>query len=204
MPTSNIVKIAASQARFHQLTLHLGLLNFQYSDMILVLHRCLPFIFKRRYLLLNYSWRLISIWALKHGDIKQKDSYHKSFFCTKRNSVAHFILLGVSKMMKLSPQILMILIKSRENTGLCPFSISCPKLARHTLKILQQMLKDFSSVSDLFGTVCIKRLKLTNFYRENLERYKEPISSGQFLYLNISEVPNQRHNPSPKKSICLT
>ena len=204
MPTSNIVKIATSQAQFHQLTLHLGLLNFQYSDMILMLHRCLPFIFKRRYLLLNYSWRLISIWALKHGDIKQKDSYHKSFFYTKRNSVAHFILLGVSKMMKLSPQILMILIKSRENTGLYPFSISCPKLARHTLKILQQMLKDFSSVSDHFGTVCIKRLKLTNFYHENLERHKESISFGQFLYLNISEVRNQRHNPSPKKSICLT
>ena len=32
-------------------------------------------------------------------------------------------------------------------------------MVRHTLKILQQMLQDFLSVSDHFGTLCIKRLK---------------------------------------------
>ena len=31
-------------------------------------------------------------------------------------------------------------------------------MARHTLKILQQMLQDFKSVSDHFGTLCIKGL----------------------------------------------
>ena len=31
-------------------------------------------------------------------------------------------------------------------------------MVRHTLKILLQMLQDFSSLSDHFGTLCIKRL----------------------------------------------
>ena len=31
-------------------------------------------------------------------------------------------------------------------------------MVRHTLKILQQMLQDFYSVSDQFGTLCIKGL----------------------------------------------
>ena len=34
-------------------------------------------------------------------------------------------------------------------------------MVRHTLKILQQMLQDFESVSDHFGTLCIKGLKLS-------------------------------------------
>ena len=33
-----------------------------------------------------------------------------------------------------------------------------PKMVRHTLKILQQMLQDFESVSDHFGSLCINRL----------------------------------------------
>ena len=33
-----------------------------------------------------------------------------------------------------------------------------PKMVRHTLKILQQMQQDFLSVSDHFGTLCIKGL----------------------------------------------
>ena len=33
-------------------------------------------------------------------------------------------------------------------------------MVRHTLKILQQMLQDFKSVSDHFGTLCIKGLIL--------------------------------------------
>ena len=32
-------------------------------------------------------------------------------------------------------------------------------MVRHTSKILQQMLEDFKSVSDHFGTLCIKGLK---------------------------------------------
>ena len=32
-------------------------------------------------------------------------------------------------------------------------------MVRHTLKILQQMLQDFKSVSDDFGTLCIKGIK---------------------------------------------
>ena len=31
---------------------------------------------------------------------------------------------------------------------------------RHTLKILQNLLQDFQSVSDPFGTLCVKGLKL--------------------------------------------
>ena len=34
-------------------------------------------------------------------------------------------------------------------------------MVRHTLKILQQMLQDFESVSDHFGTLCIKGLILS-------------------------------------------
>ena len=33
-------------------------------------------------------------------------------------------------------------------------------MVRHTLKILQQMLQDFKSVSDHFGTLCIKGLTM--------------------------------------------
>ena len=32
-------------------------------------------------------------------------------------------------------------------------------MVRHTLKIMQQMLQDFQSVSDHFGELCIKGLK---------------------------------------------
>ena len=32
-------------------------------------------------------------------------------------------------------------------------------MVRHTLKILQQMLEDFKSVPDHFGTLCIKGLR---------------------------------------------
>ena len=36
----------------------------------------------------------------------------------------------------------------------------CPQMvSRHTIKIFQQMLQDFKSVSDQFRTFCIKRLK---------------------------------------------
>ena len=37
-------------------------------------------------------------------------------------------------------------------------------MVRHTLKVLQQMLQDFKSVSDHFGTLYIKKLKLTEWY----------------------------------------
>ena len=33
-------------------------------------------------------------------------------------------------------------------------------MVRHTIKILQQMLQDFYSVSDHFGTLCIKGLMM--------------------------------------------
>ena len=33
-------------------------------------------------------------------------------------------------------------------------------MVRHTFKILQQMLQDFKSVSDHFGTLCIKGLRI--------------------------------------------
>ena len=36
----------------------------------------------------------------------------------------------------------------------------CLKIVRHTLKILQNLLQDFQSVSDLFGILCVKGLKL--------------------------------------------
>ena len=39
-----------------------------------------------------------------------------------------------------------------------PFSAQCPKMVRHTLKNLQHLLQDFLSVSDHFGTLCIKDL----------------------------------------------
>ena len=35
-------------------------------------------------------------------------------------------------------------------------------MVRHTLNILQQMLQDFLSVSDHFGTLCIKGLNRIN------------------------------------------
>ena len=35
-------------------------------------------------------------------------------------------------------------------------------MVRHTLKISQQMLRDFKSVSDDFGTLCIKGLSLAD------------------------------------------
>ena len=36
-------------------------------------------------------------------------------------------------------------------------------MARHTLKILQQMLQDLKSVSDHFGTLCSKGLTMNSF-----------------------------------------
>ena len=39
-------------------------------------------------------------------------------------------------------------------------------MVRHTFKILQQMVQGFQSVSDHFGTLCIKGLKiLTDIFR---------------------------------------
>ena len=38
-------------------------------------------------------------------------------------------------------------------------------MVRHTLKILQQMLQDFESVSDHFGTLCIEELKISKVHR---------------------------------------
>ena len=35
-------------------------------------------------------------------------------------------------------------------------------MVRHTLKILQQMLQDFQSVSDRFKTLCIKGLRTSS------------------------------------------
>ena len=43
-------------------------------------------------------------------------------------------------------------------------------MVRHTLKILQQMLQNFQSVSYNFGTLCIKYLKA-----------KENFSKGSFF-----------------------
>ena len=40
-------------------------------------------------------------------------------------------------------------------------------MVRHTLKILQQMLQDFQSVSEDFGTLCIKVLKVYLFQNGN-------------------------------------
>ena len=40
-------------------------------------------------------------------------------------------------------------------------------MVRHTLKILQQMLQDFKSVSDHFRTLCIKGLKQSRFEKCN-------------------------------------
>ena len=37
-------------------------------------------------------------------------------------------------------------------------------MIKHTLKILQQMLQDFKSVSDHFGTSCIKGLKSVVYF----------------------------------------
>ena len=37
-------------------------------------------------------------------------------------------------------------------------------MVRHTLKILQQMLQDFQSVSDHFGTLCIKGLSIAKHF----------------------------------------
>ena len=40
-------------------------------------------------------------------------------------------------------------------------------MVRQTLKILQQMLQDFKSVSDHFGTLCIKGLKTEKMSSDN-------------------------------------
>ena len=37
-------------------------------------------------------------------------------------------------------------------------------MVRHTLKILQQMLQDFESVSDHFGTLCIEELTISKVH----------------------------------------
>ena len=52
----------------------------------------------------------------------------------------------------------------------------------HTLKILQQLLQDFLSVSDHFGTLCIKGLKCindTDFQILNSESH----GTGNFIFL---------------------
>ena len=46
-----------------------------------------------------------------------------------------------------------------ENCYLVMGDAYCPKMVRHTLKILQQMLQDFKSVTDHFGTLYIKGLR---------------------------------------------
>ena len=44
-----------------------------------------------------------------------------------------------------------------------PITAQCPKMVRHTLKILQQMLQAFQSVSDHFTTLRSKGLMITKF-----------------------------------------
>ena len=41
-------------------------------------------------------------------------------------------------------------------------------MVKHTLKILQHLLQDFESVSDHFGTLCIKGLMETKYILEFL------------------------------------
>ena len=41
-----------------------------------------------------------------------------------------------------------------------PLNAKRPKMVRHTLKILEQILQDFQSVSDHFGASCIKGLNV--------------------------------------------
>ena len=60
-------------------------------------------------------WLFWIFFHICHGRLKQKDSYHKNFFYTIHYSHLHFILQNVSKMIKLSCRIIMILMNSRGN-----------------------------------------------------------------------------------------
>ena len=58
-------------------------------------------------------------------------------------------------------------------------------MVRHTLKVLQQMLEDFKSVSDHFGTLCIKGLKQRRFY------YSQPYYSQRLLVQEQQRQPQK-------------
>ena len=60
-------------------------------------------------------------------------------------------------------------------------------MVRHTLKILQHLLQDFWSVSDHFGTFCIKGLRtpirdLHYIFQENYKAAREHFPSSFFCY----------------------
>ena len=57
-----------------------------------------------------------------------------------------------------------------------PLNAWCPKMVRHTLKILQYLLQDFCSVSDHFQTLFIQSfiwLGKTYFQKHLVERMKK-------------------------------
>ena len=54
-------------------------------------------------------------------------------------------------------------------------------MVRHTLKIVQQMLQDFSSVSDHLGTLCSKGL--TSSHLLKVTKFLVKISQFEFLVM---------------------
>ena len=42
-------------------------------------------------------------------------------------------------------------------------------MVRHIFKTVQHLLQDFQSMSDHFGTLCIKELRITSFFIPNFE-----------------------------------
>ena len=64
-------------------------------------------------------------------------------------------------------------------------------MVRHTLNILQQMLQDFYSVSDHFGTLCIKELDLGSFYIKTI--VAEPLQNTLSQFEKF-EILNKRSN----------
>ena len=60
-------------------------------------------------------------------------------------------------------------------------------MVRHTLKILQQMLQDFLSVSDPFGALCIKELTFLILLIRQCQRWIRLLKDQQ---IEIAETPN--------------
>ena len=59
-------------------------------------------------------------------------------------------------------------------------------MVTHTLKILQHLLQDFYSVSDYFGTWCIKGLSIANM--NELKLWQKLIDTFIFLFEEKKEM----------------
>ena len=61
-------------------------------------------------------------------------------------------------------------------------------MVKHTFKILQQMLQDFQSAFDYFGTLCIKGLKTLKEWTGGEGETGHPFKWADSVYMHLLNV----------------